>query len=183
MSAAPISVLIRVSTSFLSFSLNSLLSTPTFFFSLPLPSSLPYPLFLLQQNLLSSSQQEAKTLQSKVASQNAQLQILENIVNTQKSPVFPTQEVLQDLETVLKIKVLESFKSELQIENDSLLAKYKSKSQRVEELTAQTVALKGELDAREADFIVFQSRNGVDAADKVRDIVPQFSCSFHAVSL
>jgi hypothetical protein len=137
----------------------------------PLPLSLPSLFFYLQQNLLSSSQEEAKTLQSKVASQDAQLQTLENIINTQKSPVFPTQEVLQDLETVLKIKVLESFKSELQIENDSLLAKYKSKSQRVEELTAQTVALKGELDAREADFIVFQSRNGVDAADKVRDIV------------
>lgn len=88
--------------------------------------------------------------------------------------MFPTQEVLQDPETVLKIKVLESFKSELQIENDNLLAKYKSKAQRVEELTAQTMALKGELDAREADFIVFQSRNGVDAADKVRNTVTQY---------
>lgn len=91
-------------------------------------------------------------------------------MKSQKSP-FPTPEVLQDLETVLKIKVLESFKSELQIENDNLLAKCKSKAQRVEELTAQTVALKGELDAREADFIVYQSRNGVDAADKVHFIL------------
>lgn len=94
-------------------------------------------------------------------------------MKSQKSP-FPTPEVLQDLETVLKIKVLESFKSELQIENDSLLAKCKSKAQRVEELTAQTVALKGELDAREADFIVYQSRNGVDAADKVR-LIPLYN--------
>ena len=63
-------------------------------------------------------------------------------MKSQKSP-FPTPEVLQDLETVLKIKVLESFKSELQIENDSLLAKCKSKAQRVEELTAQTLAPEG----------------------------------------
>lgn len=97
--------------------------------------------------------------------------------------MFPTQEVLQDLETVLKIKVLESFKSELQIENDSLLAKYKSKAQRVEELTAQTVALKGELDARDADFIVFQSRNGVDAADKVRNTLTQHVMITHPVRL
>ena len=77
-------------------------------------------------------------------------------------------------ELILKISVLESFKSELQIENEKLNLKYKNKEQKVQDLFLETTNLKAELENKLNDLEILRNKNseveGLGSSNKVRKI-------------
>ena len=87
-----------------------------------------------------------------MAERDAQLLRLESLSTSQKSPGTPLPTLTlppipTDHETLLKIKILESFKDELQIENERLSERLKSKAQELEELTIEMDTMRNDLDA------------------------------------
>ena len=64
-----------------------------------------------------------------------------------------------DSELLLKVSVLESFKSELQLENDRLNMNCNNKAQKVDDLSKEIVSLRSELDGRLNDLDLLRSKS------------------------
>ena len=120
------------------------------------------------QNLLSSSHEETKALHATVAELNIKVTRLDSMNNatnqlklhdkTNENSSIKSQNSY-DSELLLKVSVLESFKSELQLENDRLNTNCNNKAQKVSELSKEIVSLRSELDGRLNDLDVLRNKS------------------------
>ena len=121
------------------------------------------------QNLLSTSHEETKALHATVAELNIKIMRLDNM-NTATTNQLKLQDKMNenssiqsqnsyDSELLLKVSVLESFKSELQLENDRLNMNCNNKAQKVDDLSKEIVSLRSELDGRLNDLDLLRSKS------------------------